>query len=131
MRVAKISHHRPLKVASAGARQGPTQNPARANYVPKLLSYERLLCLSLMPAIIAYASVPTQLRKYLDIPCIFKSILGFNCPGCGLKSALIALMYGDFRKSLEFNENVIFVSLLAFYLFLRQIYFICYGEKNV
>ena len=42
------------------------------------------------------------------IPCIWKSLFGFECPGCGLTSALISLIKLDFRNAIESNW-IIFV----------------------
>jgi len=35
-----------------------------------------------------------------QIPCIYKSILGIECPTCGFQRAFILLLKGDLAKSL-------------------------------
>lgn len=35
--------------------------------------------------------------------CIFKSLTGFDCPGCGLQRALHALLHGKFSEAIRFN----------------------------
>ena len=44
------------------------------------------------------------------IPCIWKSIFGFNCPGCGLTASFISILELNFKKALESNW-LIFVIL--------------------
>jgi hypothetical protein len=34
------------------------------------------------------------------IPCPFKKLTGIDCPGCGFQRSLLALINGDFNKSL-------------------------------
>jgi hypothetical protein len=36
-----------------------------------------------------------------QMPCLYKSMLGIDCPGCGMQRALIALLMGDLLGSLR------------------------------
>ena len=49
------------------------------------------------------------------IPCIWKSILGFNCPGCGLTTALISLMELNFNHAFEANWLIFIIIPYAIY----------------
>lgn len=40
----------------------------------------------------------TWLQNHL-IPCPFKYLTGIDCPGCGFQRSIIALLQGDFHKS--------------------------------
>jgi Protein of unknown function (DUF2752) len=43
--------------------------------------------------------------------CLFHSLTGLNCPGCGMTRALYALLHGNFRLALK--DNALFVFTLA------------------
>ena len=50
------------------------------------------------------------------IPCPFKYITGIDCPGCGFQRSVIALIQGDFYKSLTLYPAAIPLILLAMYI---------------
>jgi hypothetical protein len=43
--------------------------------------------------------------------CMFHSVTGLNCPGCGMTRALYALLHGNLRLALK--DNALFVFTLA------------------
>ena len=51
------------------------------------------------------------------IPCLWKTIFGFHCPGCGFTTALISLMKLDFRGAFESNWIIFIVMPLGVYYF--------------
>ena len=51
------------------------------------------------------------------IPCLWKTIFGIQCPGCGLTTALISLMELDYKKALESNWLIyLFVPFGVYYI---------------
>ena len=55
------------------------------------------------------------------IPCLWKTIFGFHCPGCGLTTAFISLMKLDYREAFEKNW-LIFIILPIWLYYLAQDY---------
>jgi len=45
--------------------------------------------------------------------CIFKTLTGYDCPGCGTQRALHAFLHGEFLKAIKYN--LFFVILLVFF----------------
>lgn len=42
-----------------------------------------------------------------QLPCFYKSILGIECPGCGMQRAFIALLRGDLIGSIQIYPALI------------------------
>ncbi len=47
------------------------------------------------------------------IPCIWRSLTGYPCPGCGLTRAFASLTEFDIAQSIRFNPEALIFSLLA------------------
>ena len=37
------------------------------------------------------------------IPCLFKSLTGYDCPGCGNTRSVLSLLHGDFPRAVKYN----------------------------
>jgi hypothetical protein len=49
------------------------------------------------------------------IPCLWKSIFGIQCPGCGLTTAFISLIELDYRKAFDSNWLIFIIAPFGFY----------------
>lgn len=49
------------------------------------------------------------------IPCIFKTVFNFECPGCGLTRAFISLLEMDFVGAYQSNALIFIVLPVALY----------------
>ena len=58
-----------------------------------------------------YAGVVTLLHH--GIPCWFRVITGFRCPGCGITHSMLSLIHLDFQNVLSHN---LFAPLIIFYI---------------
>ena len=55
------------------------------------------------------------MNKLYLIPCIFKSLFGFECPGCGIQRSFILLIKGQLQESLEMYPALIPLIILVLY----------------
>lgn len=56
-----------------------------------------------------------------QLPCLFKSITHFDCPGCGMQRSLILLMKGDITASFFMYPALMPIILLFVFLILHVI----------
>jgi len=62
-----------------------------------------------------------------QIPCLFKSLTHFDCPGCGMQRSFILLMKGDITSSFFMYPALIPILLLFAFLFMHVILKIKFG----
>jgi len=69
---------------------------------------------------------------HIAIPCIFRELTGFYCPGCGITTMCLALLRFDFTSAFYANP-VIFVMLpiLAVLAVIGIIRYIKYDNTNI
>jgi len=58
------------------------------------------------------------IEKYL-LPCPFKQITGFDCPGCGFQRSVISLLKGNLTESFHLYPATLPILLLALFLLLK------------
>ena len=61
------------------------------------------------------ALLKATLEIDICIPCLWKSIFRFQCPGCGLTTAFISLLELDLRKAYESNRLIFIIVPFGFY----------------
>ncbi len=63
------------------------------------------------PGIFAYYGIVV---KYFEVPpCVFFTVLGFYCPGCGGTRAVSALLCGHLFRSLWYHPLVLYIAVVA------------------
>ena len=66
----------------------------------------------------------------LRIPCIFHTVTGLKCPGCGMTRAFVSLSRLDFTGALGYNAlSVTVIPVLAVFLICQEIRFIKTGVR--
>ncbi len=66
------------------------------------------------------------------IPCLWKSVFGFHCPGCGITTAFISLMNLDFSKAIQSNWHILIIIPFGTYYIIQDfIQFIKKQNKHV
>lgn len=64
--------------------------------------------LSLLGAAILYLTVVIP-KLGIHISCPFRQVTGYDCPGCGMTRASLALLEGDVHQSFRYNMLVFFL----------------------
>ena len=60
--------------------------------------------------------------------CIFRTLTGWNCPGCGLQRAAHALLHGRFGEALQYNYFLF--AALPYLLAVMYMEWIAKGERR-
>ena len=63
--------------------------------------------------IIAFFSTPAEIPLVKFYACPFHKLTGYDCPGCGMTRACMAILHGDFLLSFRFNAGGLFVVIFA------------------
>lgn len=57
-----------------------------------------------------------------SIPCVFRLVTGFKCPGCGITHMIIHLLRFDIKDAWLSNQAILVMSPLFLYLFCAKLY---------
>jgi Protein of unknown function (DUF2752) len=66
-----------------------------------------ILQASAMLALLAYGLIVDPDTGRNGIPCLWKTLFGFNCPGCGLSRAGALLLHGRLREAVTMNWLIV------------------------
>ena len=68
-----------------------------------------LPCITLLVVLYQYGYfIPPKILP----PCMFHTLTGFSCPGCGCTRAVSALLHGDILLSLRLNPSILYCTIL-------------------
>jgi hypothetical protein len=70
------------------------------------------LAAALAGAVAAFA-IPTAWLEGAPTLCLWRHLLGVECPGCGMTRALSAALHGDFAAAWSYNPAVVVVLPLS------------------
>lgn len=83
-------------------------------------------------AFIRVTNFPIGLFLKLQPPCIFHTIFGLYCPGCGGTRAVLALLKGNILQSLWYHPVVVYsAGLYGWYLISNTIEWISKGKLPI
>ena len=66
--------------------------------------------------------IPFEIIEGGPAICVFKNLLGIECPGCGMTRAFSCIMHGDLIAAVSYNRLVIIVFPLFCLVLLRDIF---------
>jgi hypothetical protein len=62
----------------------------------------------ILPAVfLALAILPVESLDRLPALCVYRTLFGIRCPGCGMTHAFCAVLHGDFAAALAYNPLVV------------------------
>jgi len=64
-------------------------------------------------AMLSVFSTPAEIPLARFYACTFHKLTGYDCPGCGMTRACMAIMHGDFLRSLLLNAGGFIVVTFA------------------
>lgn len=59
----------------------------------------------------------------LNIKCIFKTLTGYICPGCGMTRAFLSIIHLDFKSAFNYNPMIFMMPVFIIYIFKDGIVF--------
>ncbi len=72
------------------------------------------------------------LKTGIGIPCVFRLVTGWNCPGCGVTRMLISLFRLDLKSAYSHNAVLLCILPVLVAVILRWIYlYIRYGSYRL
>lgn len=77
----------------------------------------KFLLILLLPLFFAIAVI--VLSHFHLYNCIWKTITGHACPGCGMTRAFYSLLHGNFKAAYEYNHLIIIVVPIFVYLWIK------------
>lgn len=84
-----------------------------SNYIVRYIGQNRFVSLvGLYLIISSLVMVSTGLN--IGIPCLWKSVFGFDCPGCGLTTAFVSVLKFDFVGAYRTNFLIFILIPIGF-----------------
>lgn len=88
----------------------------------------------LAAGLLCYAifQIPGVQVSRILLPCLFHTLTGFYCPGCGGTRALAALLHGNLAESLHYHPIVCYGAVLyVWYMVSNTIQYVSRGKRNI
>ncbi|GHW00703.1 hypothetical protein lacNasYZ03_03900 [Lactobacillus nasalidis] len=65
------------------------------------------------------------------LPCLFRALTGYLCPGCGMTRAINSILLGNFAQAWQYNPlSLTLLPLLALYLLYKTVRYVFKGEEE-
>lgn len=84
----------------------------------KISTRDLSTALLLLSLLVVYFIPPQVLFNQEHTLCVHKTILGFDCPGCGMTRSMSSFLHGDFSSALMLNVAIVpLVLIIVVHLF--------------
>ena len=81
---------------------------------------KRILKRNLIILAIGLAYVLWVRATGIGIPCLFYTVTGLKCPGCGISRMLLSLLRLDFRAAFHYNPFLLLTSPILVFLLIES-----------
>ena len=87
-----------------------------------------LINVGLILLLFSYYKIYTEFN--VGIPCLFKLITGYDCPGCGITRCLFSLINLDIKSAFNYNAlvTILIVPFIIYYSYMNYCY--VFGKNN-
>ena len=91
------------------------------------INFNRILNIIILLVIITFFVIIFVLK--IEVPCIFKSILGISCPGCGMTRAVNEILNLNFIQAFKYNILSIPLAIIGTISIIIIVYDIIFNQK--
>ncbi len=90
----------------------------------------KVIFIVILLVLILYGYYFLNLYYNFSIPCLFREVTGYYCPGCGITRCLFSIINGNFYQAFCYNR-LVFISLpfLGFYV-VYSIYLYVFNKND-
>lgn len=90
----------------------------------------KVIFILIFSLIILYGYYFLNLYYGVSIPCVFRKITGYYCPGCGITRCLFSIINGEFYQAFCYNKLIfIMLPFLCFYI-VYNVYLYVYERED-
>jgi hypothetical protein len=81
--------------------------------------------------LIFFSIIPTKFIEGGPTVCVFKNLMGIECPGCGMTRAFSCILHGDLISAISYNRLAVVVFPLFCFILLKDIVsFFMHGQRR-
>ena len=91
------------------------------------INFNRILNIIILLVISTFFVIIFVLK--IEVPCIFKSILGISCPGCGMTRAVNEILNLNFIQAFKYNILSIPLAIIGTISIIIIVYDIIFNQK--
>jgi hypothetical protein len=87
-----------------------------------------VITLAALPGILIFSNFNPSVSRFYP-PCLFHSLTGLYCPGCGMTRALFQLIHGHFIAAIHYNIFIVITTPLLAYVYFSMVAYALTGRR--